>query len=489
MSICRTQRCGVCTGCTSKACGTCTYCKDNPQFGGPGVKKQSCVTRRCIRVLESKLQREASSSRARAGCGLCADCRLPDCGVCVICLDQRFFAGHFLPGALCAKKKCANARPLHQPSSLSGHLSSSSTSSQDAVLVVDGCCPKLNPSSVIEKQACDDQIRLHQNVSTSRKRQSRSSALTVDSSHLSYSKRHQSEQTILNGNAILGHDTATAQRHPLSAFAPPPFAHHSSMHPLTNSTGYVVDGSQREAASMVNNFTSDYQQPRFLRKAITDSCASFYPYFPTAYRPPQPPASNGFCCTGTAATLPIPYFISAQPLQPQQQQQQQGIQQQLFMPKSSSDVSTGSGGSFASALSAFCDFSSPMSHSSQVHSTSAVPTTSDAHCFASMQNHPSSSHLGPYQSSDGPLKSHAEVPLPAYGSLARDTLWKQALSTESFRRHPTFGGAFSPVGAGDYHHHSASMAAAAAGGYIRQSVVVDPVMQPADHQSVVLQQL
>ncbi|KFD54167.1 hypothetical protein M514_04944, partial [Trichuris suis] len=476
MSICRTQRCGVCTGCTSKPCGTCTYCKDNPQFGGPGVKKQSCVTRRCIRVLESKLQREATSSRARAGCGFCADCRLPDCGVCVICLDQRFFAGHFLPGALCTKKKCANARPLNHPST-SSHLSSCSSSSQDAIVVVDGCCPKPNPSSVIEKQTCHDQIRLRQETCASRKRQSRSSALDSNASHLSYSKRRQSEQTIINGNA-LGHDTT--QRHPLSAFMPPHFAHHSPINPLTNSAGYAADGFQRDATSMVNNFASDYQPTRFFPKAATNSCASFYPYFPNAYRPPEPPAANGFCCTGTAA-LPIPYFISAQ-TQQQQQQQQHGVQQQVLMPKSSSEVGTGSGSSFASALSAFSDISSPIAHPPQVFPSSAVPSAGnpDAYCFGSMQNHPPS-HFGTYPSSDVP------VPLSAYGSLARDPIWKQALSTESFRRHSTFVGAFSAVGAGDYHHHSASMAAG--GGYMRQPAVVDPVMQTGDHQSVVLQQL
>ncbi|CDW58901.1 CXXC zinc finger family protein [Trichuris trichiura] len=487
MSICRTQRCGVCTGCTSKACGTCTYCKDNPQFGGPGVKKQSCVTRRCIRVLESKLQREATSSRARAGCGFCADCRLPDCGVCVICLDQRFFAGHFLPGALCTKKKCANARPLNHPST-SSHLSSSSSSSQDAIVVVDGCCPKPNPSSVIEKQTCNDQIRLQQETCASRKRQSRSSALDSNATHLSYSKRRQSEQTIMNGNA-LGHDTTT-HRHPLSAFMPPPhFAHHSPINPLTNSAGYVADGFHRDAAtSMVNNFASDYHQPtRFFPKGATNSCASFYPYFSNAYRPSEPPAANGFCCAPTAAALPIPYFISAQP---QQQQQQHGVQQQaVFMPKPSSEVGIGSGSSFASALSAFSDISSPIAHSTQVFPSSAVPSAcnADAYCFGSMQNHHQSSHFGAYPSSDVPLKPYAEVPLPAYGSLARDPIWKQAFSTESFRRHPSFVGAFSAVGAGDYHHHSASMAAA--GGYMRQPAVVDPVMQTADHQSVVLQQL
>ena len=55
-SINRSQRCGVCRGCQCKPCGQCTYCQDSPQFGGPGVKKQSCVERRCLRVLENRLQ-------------------------------------------------------------------------------------------------------------------------------------------------------------------------------------------------------------------------------------------------------------------------------------------------------------------------------------------------------------------------------------------------------------------------------------------------
>lgn len=52
----RSQRCGACEGCASKQCGLCTYCKDSPQFGGPGVKKQSCIERRCRKVMENKLQ-------------------------------------------------------------------------------------------------------------------------------------------------------------------------------------------------------------------------------------------------------------------------------------------------------------------------------------------------------------------------------------------------------------------------------------------------
>lgn len=55
-AINRSQRCGVCRGCQCKPCGQCTYCQDSPQFGGPGVKKQSCIERRCLRVLENRLQ-------------------------------------------------------------------------------------------------------------------------------------------------------------------------------------------------------------------------------------------------------------------------------------------------------------------------------------------------------------------------------------------------------------------------------------------------
>ncbi|VDM49111.1 unnamed protein product [Toxocara canis] len=57
-SMNRSQRCGVCRGCQCKPCGQCTYCQDSPQFGGPGVKKQSCIERRCLRVLENRLQEQ-----------------------------------------------------------------------------------------------------------------------------------------------------------------------------------------------------------------------------------------------------------------------------------------------------------------------------------------------------------------------------------------------------------------------------------------------
>uniref|UniRef100_A0AC34R2V5 CXXC-type domain-containing protein n=1 Tax=Panagrolaimus sp. JU765 TaxID=591449 RepID=A0AC34R2V5_9BILA len=115
-AINRSQRCGICRGCQCKPCGTCTYCQDSPQFGGPGVKKQSCIERRCHRVLENRLQRDAPTFKARVGCNNCDDCRMPDCQVCLVCLDKRFFDNRYMTGALCAKKRCNNATSLELPS-------------------------------------------------------------------------------------------------------------------------------------------------------------------------------------------------------------------------------------------------------------------------------------------------------------------------------------------------------------------------------------
>ncbi|GMS88190.1 hypothetical protein PENTCL1PPCAC_10365, partial [Pristionchus entomophagus] len=114
-SMNRSQRCGVCRGCQCKPCGACTYCQDSPQFGGPGVKKQSCIERRCLRVLENRLQRDAPTFKARVGCAACEDCRMPDCQICLVCLDKRFFENRYMTGAMCAKKRCNNATSIELP--------------------------------------------------------------------------------------------------------------------------------------------------------------------------------------------------------------------------------------------------------------------------------------------------------------------------------------------------------------------------------------
>jgi hypothetical protein len=111
-SLNRSQRCGVCRGCQNKACGQCTFCMDSPQFGGPGVKKQSCIERRCHRVLENRLQRDAPTFKARIGCNNCEDCRMADCQGCLVCLDKKFFGNRYMPNAMCAKKRCNNATNL-----------------------------------------------------------------------------------------------------------------------------------------------------------------------------------------------------------------------------------------------------------------------------------------------------------------------------------------------------------------------------------------
>ena len=44
----KTIKCGKCAGCRiERDCGRCKNCQDKPKFGGPGRRKQSCVTRRC----------------------------------------------------------------------------------------------------------------------------------------------------------------------------------------------------------------------------------------------------------------------------------------------------------------------------------------------------------------------------------------------------------------------------------------------------------
>ena len=43
----RLKRCGRCQACNNVDCGACHYCLDKVKFGGTGLKKQACMTRRC----------------------------------------------------------------------------------------------------------------------------------------------------------------------------------------------------------------------------------------------------------------------------------------------------------------------------------------------------------------------------------------------------------------------------------------------------------
>jgi hypothetical protein len=42
------RRCGKCNGCLRARCGECRECRDSPAFGGCGIRKRSCVHRKCL---------------------------------------------------------------------------------------------------------------------------------------------------------------------------------------------------------------------------------------------------------------------------------------------------------------------------------------------------------------------------------------------------------------------------------------------------------
>ena len=41
-------RCNKCDDCLAGDCGECASCLDKPKFGGRGLRKQACLTRRCV---------------------------------------------------------------------------------------------------------------------------------------------------------------------------------------------------------------------------------------------------------------------------------------------------------------------------------------------------------------------------------------------------------------------------------------------------------
>lgn len=52
--------CGKCATCVAEDCGKCIYCLDRPKFGGPFVKKQRCIKRRCLMKIKTKAQNKAN---------------------------------------------------------------------------------------------------------------------------------------------------------------------------------------------------------------------------------------------------------------------------------------------------------------------------------------------------------------------------------------------------------------------------------------------
>ncbi|XP_053213114.1 uncharacterized protein LOC128396542 [Panonychus citri] len=47
--------CGKCATCMAEDCGKCIYCLDRPKFGGPFIKKQRCIKRRCLNKVKNKI--------------------------------------------------------------------------------------------------------------------------------------------------------------------------------------------------------------------------------------------------------------------------------------------------------------------------------------------------------------------------------------------------------------------------------------------------
>jgi len=43
----RSASCGTCAACVREDCGRCINCVDKPKFGGQGIRKQSCIHKRC----------------------------------------------------------------------------------------------------------------------------------------------------------------------------------------------------------------------------------------------------------------------------------------------------------------------------------------------------------------------------------------------------------------------------------------------------------
>jgi len=61
----RLSRCGTCDNCNRRDCGQCVNCADKPKFGGPGIKKQACIARKCLNMQAREDGEEDSQARKR----------------------------------------------------------------------------------------------------------------------------------------------------------------------------------------------------------------------------------------------------------------------------------------------------------------------------------------------------------------------------------------------------------------------------------------
>ena len=160
----RTVACGHCDACGRDDCGTCLNCLDKPKFGGQGIRKQSCLERKCrfptsatittitvstpdgptlaeprpppkpanrdrqewdefwgavdccMRLqssphLGSIITESADHANKKirtARCGSCTGCVRGDCGECKNCLDKPKFGGRGIKKQACLQRVCCN---------------------------------------------------------------------------------------------------------------------------------------------------------------------------------------------------------------------------------------------------------------------------------------------------------------------------------------------------------------------------------------------
>jgi len=76
----RWTACGLCTACLATDCGDCINCLDKPKFGGQGVRKQSCVMRRCVRMTNNGSYGNGHSASGSSH-GKLADAKLIDADI------------------------------------------------------------------------------------------------------------------------------------------------------------------------------------------------------------------------------------------------------------------------------------------------------------------------------------------------------------------------------------------------------------------------
>jgi len=159
----RTVACGRCDACCRDDCGACLNCLDKPKFGGNGIRKQSCLERKCRQPTAappsaggapaiSKVPSASSDAvakpanlsmppqewdafwgaveccmllqagagagggfdgpgnkRARTNrCGQCVGCNRGDCGTCKNCRDKPKFGGPGIKKQACVRRSCCN---------------------------------------------------------------------------------------------------------------------------------------------------------------------------------------------------------------------------------------------------------------------------------------------------------------------------------------------------------------------------------------------